>query len=158
MENRPKRRKHKDNPYELNIIDSKYIVKFKDNKKETHYVEVNAQIYEIFDKFELRDLSELNEYDNHIEHLELYDETLERRIIHKQELIEDVIIRKVTFEKLHYAIQQLSEIEKRRIKMYYFEELNLEQIAKIEHTSFQMISKSIKQGIENLKKILKNKI
>ena len=31
MENRPKRRKHKDNPYELNIIDSKYIVKFKDN-------------------------------------------------------------------------------------------------------------------------------
>ena len=33
MENRPKRRKHKDNPYELNIIDSKYIVKFKDNKK-----------------------------------------------------------------------------------------------------------------------------
>ena len=34
MENRPKRRKHKDNPYELNIIDSKYIVKFKDNKKE----------------------------------------------------------------------------------------------------------------------------
>ncbi len=135
MENRPKRRKHKDNPYELNIIDSKYIVKFKDNKKETHYVEVNAQIYEIFDKFELRDLSELNEYDNHIEHLELYDETLERRIIHKQELIEDVIIRKVTFEKLHDAIQQLSEIEKRRIKMYYFEDKTLEEIAKIENTS-----------------------
>ena len=56
------------------------------------------------------------------------------------------------------AINKLSDVQKRRIKMYYFEELNLEQIAKIEHTSFQMISKSIKQGIENLKKILKNKI
>lgn len=158
MENRPKRRKHKDNPYELNIIDSKYIVKFKDNKKETHYVEVNAQIYEIFDKFELRDLSELNEYDNHIEHLELYDETLERRIIHKQELIEDVIIRKVTFEKLHYAIQQLSEIEKRRIKMYYFEDKTLEEIAKIENTSHQAISKSLQNSIKKLKKLLKFKI
>lgn len=158
MENRPKRRKHKDNPYELNIIDSKYIVKFKDNKKETHYVEVNAQIYEIFDKFELRDLSELNEYDNHIEHLELYDETLERRIIHKQELIEDVIIRKVTFEKLHYAIQQLSEIEKRRIKMYYFEDKTLEEIAKIENTSHQAISKSLQNSIKKLKNLLKFKI
>ena len=158
MENRPKRRKHKDNPYELNIIDSKYIVKFKDNKKETHYVEVNTQIYEIFDKFELRDLSELNEYDNHIEHSELYDETLERRIIHKQELIEDVIIRKVTFEKLHDAIQQLSEIEKRRIKMYYFEDKTLEEIAKIENTSHQAISKSLQNSIKKLKNILKNKI
>ena len=156
MENRPKRRKHKDNPYELNIIDSKYIVKFKDNKKETHYVEVNAQIYEIFDKFELRDLSELNEYDNHIEHLELYDETLERRIIHKQELIEDVIIRKVTFEKLHDAIQQLSEIEKRRIKMYYFEDKTLEEIAKIENTSHQAISKSLQNSIKKLKNLLNN--
>lgn len=158
MENRPKRRKHKDNPYELNIIDSKYIVKFKDNKKETHYVEVNAQIYEIFDKFELRDLSELNEYDNHIEHLELYDETLERRIIHKQELIEDVIIRKVIFEKLHDAIQQLSEIEKRRIKMYYFEDKTLEEIAKIENTSHQAISKSLQNSIKKLKNLLKFKI
>lgn len=158
MENRPKRRKHKDNPYELNIIDSKYIVKFKDNKKETHYVEVNTQIYEIFDKFELRDLSELNEYDNHIEHSELYDETLERRIIHKQELIEDVIIRKVTFEKLHDAIQQLSEIEKRRIKMYYFEDKTLEEIAKIENTSHQAISKSLQNSIKKLKNLLKFKI
>ena len=158
MENRPKRRKHKDNPYELNIIDSKYIVKFKDNKKETHYVEVNTQIYEIFDKFELRDLSELNEYDNHIEHSELYDETLERRIIHKQELIEDVIIRKVTFEKLHDAIQQLSEIEKRRIKMYYFEGKTLEEIAKIENTSHQAISKSLQNSIKKLKNLLKFKI
>ena len=106
----------------------------------------------------MRDLSELNEYDNHIEHLELYDETLERRIIHKQELIEDVIIRKVTFEKLHDAIQQLSEIEKRRIKMYYFEDKTLEEIAKIENTSHQAISKSLQNSIKKLKNLLKFKI
>ena len=72
--------------------------------------------------------------------------------------LEDEFIRKSRFEDLINAINKLSDVQKRRIKMYYFEELNLEQIAKIEHTSFQMISKSIKQGIENLKKILKNKI
>ena len=88
----------------------------------------------------------------------IYDETLERRIIHKQELIEDVIIRKVTFEKLHYAIQQLSEIEKRRIKMYYFEDKTLEEIAKIENTSHQAISKSLQNSIKKLKNLLKFKI
>ena len=69
--------------------------------------------------------------------------------------LEDEIIRKFTFEDLKNAIKELPEIQQRRIKMYYFEQLKLEKIAEIEHTSFQMISKSIKQGIENLKKILK---
>ena len=155
---RPKRRKHKDNPYDLSIIDNKYIVKFKDNKKVIHIVEVNTQIFDTFNFFELRDLSELNEYDNHIEHSELYDETLEKRIMNKQELIEDIIIKKITFEKLHDAIKKLSEIEKRRIVMYYFEDLTLQEIAKIENTSHQAISKSIQNSILKLKKLLKFKI
>lgn len=69
--------------------------------------------------------------------------------------LEDEFIRKSRFEDLINAINKLSDVQKRRIKMYYFEQLKLEKIAEIEHTSFQMISKSIKQGIENLKKILK---
>jgi DNA-directed RNA polymerase specialized sigma subunit len=51
------------------------------------------------------------------------------------------------------AINKLSSTQRRRIKMYYFDELDLKTIATIEHTSFQMISKSIKQAIKNLKKI-----
>ena len=81
MEKRPKRRKHKDNPYEINIIDNKYTVKFKDNKNNLNLVEVSVQVYEAFDKFELRDLSELNEYDNHIEHSEIYEETLVHKVL-----------------------------------------------------------------------------
>lgn len=42
------------------------------------------------------------------------------------------------------AINKLSYTQRRRIKMYYFDELDLKTIATIEHTSFQMISKSIK--------------
>ncbi len=38
--------------------------------------------------------------------------------------------------------------------MYYFDDLDLKTIASIEKTSFQMISKSIKQAIKKLKKIL----
>lgn len=52
------------------------------------------------------------------------------------------------------AINHLSATQRRRVKMYYFDDLDLKTIASIEKTSFQMISKSIKQAIKKLKKIL----
>ena len=39
--------------------------------------------------------------------------------------------------------------------MYYFEDMTLEEIAKIEKTTFQAISKSIKNGIDKIKQNLK---
>ena len=103
-------------------------------------------------------MSELNEYDNHIEHSEIYEETLEKRIVNRQELIEDSIIKKDNFEKLHNAINELSDIEKRRIRMYYFEDKTLDEIAEIERTSHQAISKSIHNSLKKLEKLLKFKI
>ena len=47
------------------------------------------------------------------------------------------------YEELKKAIDQLSDIQKQRIKMYYFENLSLDEIAKNEGTTHQAISKSI---------------
>ena len=60
------------------------------------------------------------------------------------------------FEDLRKAINKLSEVQKRRIKMYYFENMNVEEIALIENTTHQAVSKSIRKGIEEIKKIIKN--
>ncbi|WP_329380776.1 sigma-70 family RNA polymerase sigma factor [Anaerofustis butyriciformans] len=118
MAERPKRRKYKDNPYTLNYIESKniYTVSFKDVKGKLQEVEINKEIYKALDRFELDDLSEMNEYDNHIEHSEIFENNLESRAKDKQILLEDMIIQKVTFEKLKKAINELPEIQKRRIK------------------------------------------
>lgn len=40
--------------------------------------------------------------------------------------------------------------------MYYFEDMTLEQIAAVEGSTHQAISKSINKGIEEIKKIIKN--
>ena len=60
MAERPKRRKHKDNPYTLsyNKITGSYIVEFKDNKNIIHNVEISDEVYQAFDKFELEDRAE----------------------------------------------------------------------------------------------------
>lgn len=155
MNSLPKRRKYKDNPYTLSTIDNHYYILFRDSSNIPRIVEVKKEIYDIFNQFELDDLKELNEYDRHIEHLELTDESIYKKVINNEDRIDDLIIRNSTYDELINAINKLSNTQRRRIKMYYFDELDLKTIASIEHTSFQMISKSIKQAINNLKKILK---
>ncbi len=154
MVDRPKRRKKMDNPYNLKIINDSYYIIFKSNNK-YNKVEVSKEIFDLMDRFELDDLKELNEFDRHIEHLELTDLSLNNRMLSKQESIEDLIIRKTSLEDLKKAINKLPEVQQRRIKLYYFDELSEKEIAKLENVSQKNISKSLTIAKKNLKEILK---
>lgn len=157
MAERPKRRKHKDNPYTLEFIEEKnsYRVSFKDVKGKFCRIEVNKEIYQAFDRFELDDLSELNEFDNHIEHSEVYENNLNERAMDKPLGVDEIVETMLINEELKKAINELSDIQKRRIRMYYFEDMTLEDIARVEKTSHQAISKSIIKALAELRKILK---
>lgn len=97
----------------------------------------------------------MNEYDNHIEHSEIFENNLESRAKDKQILLEDMIIQKVTFEKLKKAINELPEIQKRRIKKYYFDEKTEQEIADEENATHQSVHIILERALKNLKKILK---
>ena len=155
MSDRPKRRKSNDNPYTLQIINNTYVVIFKDNTYKDHIVEVSEDVFNAMNSFELDDLKELNEFDRHIEHSFLLDEKLYTRAKNKPLDLEDEIIRKSSFEDLKRAIDTLPEIQRRRIKKYYFEEKNEYEIAKEENTTQQAINKNLHQAIKKLKEILK---
>ena len=128
MEGRqPKRRKDKYNPYEIYEKDGKYYVSFRNGEKEYKDLEIGKNVYEAFNTFEFQ----------------------------KEEGVEDTVLNKLEAERLHSAIQQLSEIQRRRLMKYYFEDKNYEQIAQEEGCSFQMVAKSVKAAIRNLKKILR---
>ena len=70
-------------------------------------------------------------------------------------MLEDMIIQKVTFEKLKEAINLLPEVQRRRIKKYYFEDKNEKEIANEEKISQKNVSKSLAVAKRNLKEILK---
>lgn len=154
MVDRPKRRKKMDNPYNLKIINNNYYIIFKSNNKYNE-VEVTKEVFDLMNRFELDDLKELNEFDRHIEHFELTEHTLNNRMLFKQESIEDLIIRKTSLEDLRKAINMLPEVQRRRIKLYYFDELTEKEIAKLENVSQKNISKSLTVAKNNLKEILK---
>lgn len=158
MAKMPIRNKHKDNPYTLGYDDEKqtYTVEFVDNKKVMHKLAISVEVYNAFDKFELDDISQIHKYRKHIEHSEVYEETLNTRMMDKPVTLEEQVEEKILMEELKSVIDQLSDTQKRRIKMYYFENMTLEQISKIEGATHQAISKSISKGIEEIKKIMKS--
>ena len=158
MANMPLRNKHRDNPYTLGYDEEKqtYTVEFVDNKKVMHKIAISVEVYKAFDTFELEDISQIHKFRKHIEHSEVYEETLNARMMDKPITIEEEVEEKILMEELKTLIDGLSDTQKRRIKMYYFENMTLEQIAKMEGTTHQAISKSISKGIEEIKKIMKN--
>ncbi len=153
-----KRQKSNDNPYTLGFDEGKqtYTVEFVDNKKLIHKVDISVEVYQAFDKFELEDISQIHKYRKHIEHSEVYEETLNTRMMDKTTTLEEQVEEKILIEELKSIINLLSDIQKRRIKMYYFENMTLEQIAKIEGSTHQAISKSISKGIDEIRKIMKS--
>lgn len=154
MTGNPKRRKDKYNPYTI-IYENRYLIKFQDINNNKIIIEVPKEIYQAFNEFELSDLSQMNKFDRHIEHIKLGENILNSKIVNKQVDVEDMIIKKLETQKLHNLILKLPKIQKRRIIMYFFEEMTLKEISKKEHCSIRAIQYSINIALKNLKIYLK---
>ena len=98
----------------------------------------------------------MNEYDRHIEHSELSEITLNNRAINKNDNLEESIIGLLEYEKLKKLINELSDIQRNRIKKYFFENKTYEEIAKEEKCSKVAIKYSIDNAIEKISKKFQN--
>ena len=152
MENNPKRRKSKDNPYTIYIIDNKYIVEFKDGRGVIQKVDVSKEVYESFDSFELIDKSQMTKIEKHIASYDLSEEYINKHKIDEEISMDDEIIMKANFQELREAIEQLPKIQRRRIKMHYFNEMTQQQIADFEAVDIRAIQYSLQIALKNLKK------
>ena len=151
MDKRPKRRKDKYNPYTLCSEKGRYYVYFVDvNNNRIQMVEVSKSV------FELEDISQMNEYDRHLEHSEVYEKTLNKNNVAVSQSLEENFENVLITENLHMAIGDLPEIQKRRLKKYYFEEKTFDEIALEEGCTYQSVQKSVYRAITKLKNILKN--
>ena len=155
MNDLPKRRQDKYNPYSFKKmdIDDKYIISFTNNNNEIE-LEISKELYSVFNNFELSDLSIMNEFDRHIEHSKLNENTLNKRIFNVERGVEDIVINKIEKQKLHIAIDSLPLKQKNRIQKYFFENLTQKEIAKIENCSIRAIQFSIECALKNLKNFL----
>ena len=155
MDNSPKRRKHKDNPYTLMIENNNYYVLFNDARGIIHKIEISEEVFNLFNSFELDDKKLMNEYDRHIEHNELSEITLNKRAIIKTELVDNIVEKKSEDDLVKNAINSLSNVQKRRVIKYYFENKTLEQIGREEGCNKMAVKFSIDSALEKISKKFK---
>ena len=153
-DNRPKRRKSKDNPYTLYTENKKFYISFVDVNSDFQNIEVSQEVFESFNRFELEDISQMNEYDRHLEHSEIYEHTLHKKQVSSDRLLEEYFENVQVTENLHKAINKLPKAQKRRLKKYYFEEKTFEEIALEEGCTYQSIQRSVYRAVAKIKNIL----
>lgn len=156
MDKRPKRRKDKYNPYTLSTESGKYYILFIDVNNHIQKVELSKKLFDSFNKFELVDISQMNEYDRHYEHSEVYEKTLNKKNVAVSQSLEEHFEDVLVMENLHMAITKLPEVQKRRLKKYYFEEKTFDEIALEEGCTYQSIQRSVYRAVAKIKSILEN--
>lgn len=156
---RPKRRRAKDNPYEIYTVGihtdrPRFFIAFTDCEGVHRELEIDKTLFDVLDRFELDDLSFLNEVDNHYEHSELTETSLHARALRQPVTVEEIALQHFQNERLHKAIAQLPEKQRTRLILYYFGELTYEQIAEMEGCTHPAVMKSVTAALKKLKKIL----
>lgn len=154
---RPKRRRDKDNPYEIFTVGietdrPRYYIRFKDGSFVEHCLEIPKELFDLLDSFELDDLSFLNEWDRHLEQSKQTEASLNARAVHHSETVEEKVFRHIENEMLHKAIATLPEVQRRRLLLYYFGNMTYQEIAELEGCKHPAVIKSVKAAIETLKK------
>lgn len=157
---RPKRRRDKDNPYEIFTVGIEtdhphYYIRFMDSLGVEQCMEIEKNLFELFNRFELDDLSFLNEVDNHYGRTGLHGEAVEVYSVAHPESVEETVSRHMEQEALYTAMQRLPKTQYRRLVLYYFGELTYEQIAEMEGCRHQTVRESVCAALKNLKKFLR---
>lgn len=156
MDRCPKRRKDKYNPYTLHKENERYYVSFIDSNNKFQKIEISQEVFESFNKFELEDISQMNEYDRHLEHSEVYEHTLHKKKDSSGWSLEEYFDKAQDAENLHMAISKLPDVQKRRLKKYYFEDKTFEEIAHEEGCTYQCVQRSVYRAVGKIKNILKS--
>ena len=157
MDKRPKRFKEFDNPYTLESIEKEelYFIKFKDENGE-HLVTVTKEVFDVFDESEKEDNKMMVRNSRYIHKYELSDEALSNKMLNNQTSIEDKLINDFEIEELYEAINELSDIQKRRIRKYFFEDKTFEEIAKEENCTKRAVKFTIDIALEKISKKFQN--
>ena len=146
-----KRRKDKYNPYNIFEIEGAKYLSFVDGNGCYHEFQINKELYDVFNEFELVDLSYLNVWDRHIEHSKIWEDNLHKRSFVELKSVDEVVIENLQNEKLYRAICNLSNIQRRRVILHFFEDMTYAQIAVREKCSKVAVKYTIDKALQQLK-------
>lgn len=84
----------------------------------------------------------------------MYEKTLNKKNVAVSQSLEEHFEDVLVMENLHMAITKLPEVQKRRLKKYYFEEKTFDEIALEEGCTYKSIQRSVYRAVAKIKSIL----
>jgi RNA polymerase sigma-70 factor (ECF subfamily) len=133
----------------------RYFVSFKDVQETQQQIEISFTLFTELRRMS-RELRNLRRWDErHVEYSEQSDESLESRAANRAKSLEDTVIDSERDERLHRAIAELPEIQRRRFVLYHEYGLTYEQIGQAEDCSAVAVKHSVDKAKTNIRKTLK---
>ena len=113
-------------------------------------VEVTDELIECFDDFRKTRNNQKKSDERHIDFRGVEYAENEAIIVHSKKSIEEIIFEDEKKEQIHLALSSLTEIQRRRVILYYFDELTLFEIAEFENVYISAVERSIKKAEKNI--------
>lgn len=132
-----------------------YYISFTDSTGKFQDLEVSETLYIEFRQLERKNRNLQQSDQRHKEHNEVYEETLNKRVVFKSKSVEELIMEAELSELLHKTIDSLPEIQRQRFLLYYEYDYNYYQIGAMEHCTASSVGKSISIAKEKVKAQMK---
>lgn len=114
---------------------TRYSIGFKNGEGDYHKLEVSEQFFVEFRQMERRNRNLLQWDERHREFNEVWEETLNRRVLRLPKTLDELLMDKERDELLYLLIDGLPEIQRRRFLLYYDYDFNYYQIGEDEAIS-----------------------
>lgn len=141
---------------EYNENTNKYYISFHDSVGKECEIETEKEIFDVYMKSKQEYKKIKNQYDRHEEHSEQTENNLHQKTSINRKSFEDIIINKLMYSDLRKVVRELPIPHNKRLEMYLFKELTVQEIALKENRKERTIRYSISKGISEIVKKMKN--
>lgn len=129
-------------------------IKYKTANGNEICVEVSTSVKELLEQSDRQIRSQRRQDRRHLDYVDYIDGLAYTTMMNPQEDIADLAIKMESYQQLYTAINQLSEIQRRRLALYFAQNLTHRQIAEIEGVNQAAVGHSIKRALNRLYKLL----
>ena len=129
-------------------------IKYKLADGERICIDVSIPVKELLEQSDRQIRSQRRQDRRYLENADSIDKLDDHAMTGPQEDFADLLIRMDSYRQLYAAVDRLSEVQKRRLFMYYKMKMTYRQIADKEGVGFKTVSRSVERALKTLKKFL----
>jgi len=117
-------------------------------------VEVSTSVKELLEQSDRQIQSQRRQDRRYLDYMDFIEGLTDTTMIHPQADDADLVIRMESYRQLYTAIRKLSEVQRRRLLLYFKDDLTHRQIADLEGVDRATVSHSIERALKQLYKHL----